>query len=88
MDAFGAAAALRNSSMRIMLLEENAWPTGPADHGLARGIGHAAYSNMLQRRADLVPVHGYANGLLAWQCVPVMDIAVSRTTLTLAHDLR
>jgi hypothetical protein len=22
---------------------------------------------MLQRRADLVPVHGYANGLQAWQ---------------------
>lgn len=67
MDAFQAAAAAHNSSMRIMLLEENAWPTGPADHGLARGIGHAAYSNVLQRRAALVPVHGYANGLQAWQ---------------------
>ena len=67
MDGFGAAAAAHNSSIRIMLLEENAWPTGPADHGLARGIGHAAYSNTLQRRAGLVPVHGYANGLQAWQ---------------------
>ena len=67
MDAFGAAAAAQNSSMRIMLLEENAWPTGAADHGLARGVGHAAYSNMLHRRAGRVPVHGYANGLQAWQ---------------------
>jgi hypothetical protein len=67
MDGFQAAAAARNSSMRIMLLEENAWPTGPADHGLARGIGHAAYSAMLQRRGALVPVHGYANALQAWQ---------------------
>ncbi len=37
MDAFKVAADSRNSTMRIMLLEENSWPTGPADHGLARG---------------------------------------------------
>jgi hypothetical protein len=45
MDAFQDAAESRNSTMRIMLLEENAWPTGPADHGLARGARSSAMTS-------------------------------------------
>ena len=48
--------------MRAVILEENG-----GDHGLLRGLGHATYSNMMHRRSDFAPVHGYANALEAWQ---------------------
>jgi len=50
------------SELRAVVLEENG-----GDHGLLRGIGHAVYGNMMQRHADFVQIHGYANGLEAWQ---------------------
>lgn len=52
--------------MRAVILEENG-----NDHGLLRGLGHAAYSNMMHRHARLAPVHGYANALEAWQGMDV-----------------
>ena len=71
LDSFGAVVEMHNSTMRVMVLETNAWPASPFDHGLARGIGHGAFSNMAQRRAALVTVLGYANALQHWQGMDV-----------------
>ncbi|KAK3282184.1 hypothetical protein CYMTET_10065 [Cymbomonas tetramitiformis] len=55
-------ARQEGSQIKALLLEENGW-----DHGLMRAIGHATYSNAMQRHADFVRVHGFANALEAWQ---------------------
>ena len=73
MDDFGAVAAAHNSSIRIVLLEENVWPTGPADHGLARGVGHAAYRHaadhgLAARMGCELQAAGCAHGLLPALC--------------------
>lgn len=50
------------SKMRWVCFEENG-----NDHGLARGIGHAAYSMMYARHGDFAPVQGFADAIQAWQ---------------------
>jgi len=61
-DHWRALLARLQSQMRAVVLEENGH-----DHGMLRALGHATYSNMIHRHADVVTISGYTNALQAWQ---------------------
>eukprot|EP01084_Bolivina_argentea_P173338 300219_1 len=59
---FEALVQKENSQMRFVILEENG-----GDHGLLRGLGHAAYNSIFLKHGNFGIVHGYANAIEGWQ---------------------
>jgi len=60
--AFQQLCRERGSAVRVVVFEENG-----GDHGLLRGVGHGAFSNVFMRHADIGIVHGFADAIQAWQ---------------------
>lgn len=60
--AFQALCGDLQQQVWAVVFEENG-----GDHGLLRGVGHAAFSNVFMRHGDIAVVHGFADAIEAWQ---------------------